>query len=296
MTKFLNATIGVTGASGHLGRRVVELLLEAGASHVVAITRDPRKLADLAARAVEIRQGAFGDAAALAPAFAGVDRLLIISTDTLEGRAQLHISAIDAAEQAGVGHIVYTSLTSPYPDPTNLIADSHFWTEARLANGKATWSILRNNMYADYLVPGAQQAVATGTLFHAAGAGRRAFVTREDCAAAAVGALLGAEGRKIFDVCGPVALSGDDLAAVFSAISGKAIRAQSIDGAALAAGLAQGGVPAEMAGVLVRFDTDAAKGYLGIVSDAVEQLTGRPPQPISIVLTGALASHAASAA
>jgi len=284
MTKFLNATLAVTGASGHLGRRVVELLLEAGATRIVAITRDPSKLADFAARGVDVRKASFDDTASLPAAFAGVERLLLISTDALEIRTTQQGAAIDAAEKAGVKHIAYTGLPSPYPDPTALVPNSHFWTEARLIRSSVDWSFLRNNLYADYQIPAAQHAIESGTMFHATGQGSRAFVTREDCAAAAAGALLSGEGKRIFNISGPEALTADQLAAVFADISGKPVRAQNLPGDALAGGLVKAGVPEGMAGVLVRFDTDAAKGYLGIVTSDVEELTGRPPQSIAAFL------------
>jgi NAD(P)H dehydrogenase (quinone) len=296
MYQFQNSTLAVTGASGHLGRRAVELLLESGAGHVVAITRDPARLADLARRGVDVRAGSFDDIASLPAAFAGVERLLIVSTDalTIPGqRTAQHVGAIDAAQQAGVRHIAYTSLTSPYPDPGNGLADSHFWTEVRLASSGLGWSILRNNLYADYLIPSAQHAIATGTLFHAAGSGRRAYVTREDCAAAAAHALLAAEGRRIYDVTGPEALSGDDLAAIYSRISGKPVVAVAVPGASFKAGLVQAGVPEGLADVLTRFETDAAKGYLGIAGDAVETLTGRAPQSVETFLGANQAALAA---
>lgn len=280
MSDFSNSTLGVTGAAGHLGRAVITHLLARGAKHVVAITRDPAKLSDLGTR-VEIRAGDFNDPASLAKAFAGIDRLLIISTDGLDTRTGQHVAAIDAAETAGVKHIAYTGLTSPYPDPTGLVPDSHFWTEARLTRSPLTWSILRNNQYTDYLVPGAQQAIASGQLFHAAGNGRRAYVTREDCAAAAAGALLTAEGKRVFDIGGPEALSGDDLAALFADASGRPVTAVSVPAAGLIAGLSQAGVPAELATILTRFDTDAGKGYLAILSGDVEELTGKAPESVA---------------
>lgn len=280
MTKFLNSTLGVTGASGHLGRRVVELLVAAGAKKIVATTRDPGKLADLAGRGVDVRRASFDEPGSLAAAFAGIDRLLLISTDDVATRLPHQIAAIDAAEAAGIGHIAYTGVTSPYPDPAAFVPDSHFWTEARLIAGGTDWSFLRNNLYADYQIPVAQHAIASGVLYHAAQAGRRAFVTREDCAAAAAGALLKVDGKRIFDVSGPEALSADDLAGIFARLAGKAVEARNIPAAALKAGLVEAGVPAAMASVLERFDSDAAEGRLGVVTGAVEELTGRRPQSL----------------
>lgn len=283
MSDFSSSTLGVTGAAGHLGRAVIANLLARGAKRVVAITRDPAKLRDLPSP-VEVRAGDFNDPASLLGAFAGIDRLLIVSTDDFSDRAGQHVRAIDAAEKAGVKHLAYTSIASPYPDPSSIASDSHFWTEARLIASPLTWSILRNNLYADYLLPTAQHAIATGQHFHAAGNGRRAYVTREDCAAAAAGALLTAEGRRIFDVSGPEALSGDDLAALFASLAGRPVSAQNVPSDALIAGLKQGGLPEAMAGLLTRFDTDAAKGYLGVVTNAVAELTGRPPESVASFL------------
>jgi len=282
MPKFSNATIAVSGANGHLGRRTIELLLDGGASHVVALTRDAARLADLAARGVDIRVASFDEPAGFAKALSGVERLLMISTNDLARRTAQQVGAVDAAVAAGVQHIAYTSVTSPYPDssPGGYIPDSHFWTEVRIAASGRDFSLLRNNLYTDFQIPAAQHAIATGTLFHATGTGTRAFVTREDCAAAAAGALLESEGRQVYDISGPEALSAEDLAALFSRFSGKPVAAQAVSGADLAAGLTAGGVPAEMAGVLARFETDTAKGLLGIVSDAVEKLTGRGPQSV----------------
>jgi NAD(P)H dehydrogenase (quinone) len=281
MTKFSNAVLGVTGASGHLGQRTIQLLLDGGAQHIIALTRRPEKLSGLAGRGIEVRQASFDDPAGLPAAFAGIERLLLVSTDALETRTAQQTAAVDAAVAAGVSHLLYTSVTSPYPDAAAMVPNSHFWTEIRIAASGRDFSILRNNQYTDYLIPGAQHAIATGTLVHAGGGGRRAYVTREDCAAAAAGALLGATGKRIFDISGPEAVSGDDLAALCSRLSGKPVAAQAVPGGSLVAGLEAAGVPAEMAAVLARFDTDAAKGYLGIVTSHVEELTGHASQSVA---------------
>ena len=124
-----------------------------------------------------------------------------------------------------------------------------------------------------------------GELFHSAGSGRRAFVTREDCAAAAVGALLEAEGRRVFDISGPEALSDDDLAALYAGFAKRPVKAISVPADGLIAGLTGGGVPAGMAAVLARFDTDTAKGYLGIVTGHFAELTGREPESVGNFLS-----------
>ncbi|MEO7911055.1 MAG: NAD(P)H-binding protein, partial [Roseiflexaceae bacterium] len=118
MTEDNRRTLLVTGASGQLGQRVIELLIEANAGHIIAATRTPEKLAHLAARDVEVRQADFDDPSSLAAAFAGVERLLLISTDVVDGtdrRIVQHRNAVSAAAQAGVTHVVYTSLINPEP-------------------------------------------------------------------------------------------------------------------------------------------------------------------------------------
>jgi NAD(P)H dehydrogenase (quinone) len=177
---------------------------------------------------------------------------------------------------------MYTGITSPYPDsnPNAIIPNSHYWTEVRIAASGVDFSFLRNNLYTDYQIPSARQAIASGILYHSAGTGRRAYVTREDCAAAAAAALLSAEGKHVYDIGGPEALSGDDLAAIFSEISGKPVKAVSIPPDALVDGMVKAGMPAEFGGIMARFDVDASKGHLAIVSGDVERLTGKKPRSV----------------
>jgi NAD(P)H dehydrogenase (quinone) len=280
---FVNATIGITGASGNLGRHVLRQLSAAGARRVIGLTRDPDRFPEKLPDGVELRRATFDDPATLPAAFAGIERLLIVSVDKLAGRGELQRAAVDAAVKAGVGHLLYTGVTSPYPDsdPAALVPDSHYWTEARIAERGVGFSFLRNNLYTDFLIPGAQAAIASGTLYHAAGAGGRAYITREDCALAAAAALLNAEGRKVYDIGGPEAVTSDDLAALLTRISGKPVKAVNVPAEGFAAGLVQAGVPREMAAVLARFDVDAAKGRLAVVSGDFEKLTGRKPRSVA---------------
>jgi NAD(P)H dehydrogenase (quinone) len=278
----------VTGASGQLGRRVVELLLEAGVPNVAAASRDPSKLADLAARGVETRRVDFDDPASLAEAFAGVDRLLLISTDSLGEpghRIGQHRRAIAAAEAAKVKHVVYTSAPGVRPQAGGGVIDDHFWTEqALVASPLLTWTILRHNLYADLLLMGAGQAVASGALYSATAGAGRAYVTREDCARADAAALVEGEGRRILDVSGPAAVTQDEIAALFARISGKPVTHHALSPDALRQGLLAAGLPPFMAGVLVDFDVSASEGQHAIVTDVVETLTGKPPTSVAAFL------------
>ena len=141
----------VTGASGHLGRQVVELLLETHSGTIIAVTRTPEKLADLSRRGVIVLQADFDDPASLVQAFQGVDRLLLISTDALDApgrRINQHRNAIKAAEQAGVKHVVYTSLMNPGPDSPVFLAPDHSTTEEALKESKEKINSLTNDLIA----------------------------------------------------------------------------------------------------------------------------------------------------
>lgn len=283
---FLNDRLLVTGAGGQLGRRVAELLLEAGAPHVIATTRDPARLADLAARGVEVRAADFDDPASLQAAFAGVDRLLLVSTDALDRpgrRLAQQRAAVAAAAAAGVNHLAYTSAPAARPQAQGL--DDHFWTEAAIiAEPSLTWTILRHHIYAEVILMGAGHALAEGVLHTATGGRGRAYVTREDCARADAAALLGAEGRQILEVSGPEAITQDQLAALLAKVAGRPLVHQDVPLDALRAGLAGAGLPPLLVELLATFDHDAAEGRHAVVTDTVERLTGRAPATVASFL------------
>ncbi len=263
-----------------------------GARHIVAVTRDPSKLADL--EGVDVRQGDFSDPASLDIAFKGIERLLVISTDDIAvpgGRIRQHVAAIDAAERAGASYVAYTSITSPHPSDTALVSNDHFWTEARMMQLKTDWTLLRNNIYIDYLdIP---RITTSGQLVNAVGDGRKALVTRDDCAAAAAGALLTATGTTIEDISGPAALSQQDIASTIAKIYGTPVAVVGITGEALVAGMMQACLPEMLARTFAAFDTDAIGGAFGITSDAVARLAGRPPKSLEAFLAGNLKPTAA---
>jgi NAD(P)H dehydrogenase (quinone) len=284
MTTTHQQTLLVTGASGHLGRRVIELLLEANAGHVIATSRSPEKLADLAARGVEVRQADFDDPSSLAAAFAGADRLLLISTDALDGtdrRQVQHRNAVEAAEQAGVKHVIYTSLTRPEPGSPIAIAPDHYATEQALAASSLGWTLLRNNVYTDMFLMSLPHAVATGQLVAATGTGGAGYVTREDCARAAAAALAAQDsGRTTLDITGPAVVTHAELAQILSAITERPVTYVAVPPEAMVAGMVAAGLPEPVAKVYVTFDVAIAQGALAVASSAVADLTGRAPQSV----------------
>jgi NAD(P)H dehydrogenase (quinone) len=283
-----NSTLLVTGAGGQLGRRVVEQLAQAKPGKLIAATRNPDKLADLARQGVEVRKADFDDPASLNAAFKGVDRLLLISTDELATpgkRLAQHRAAIAAAEKAGVKHVVYTSAPAPHPTAESSLIADHFWTEQALIAGKLDWTILRDNIYADMLMMGLPHAVATGQLFTATGKGGRNYVTREDCARTAAAALLSATGKQILDVNGPAPVTQDEIAAVASELTGKKIVHIAVSPDDLRKGLAGAGLPPFLIEALVDFDIDASRGYHAANAPTVKALTGREPTSVRAFLT-----------
>jgi NAD(P)H dehydrogenase (quinone) len=278
-------TIAVTGASGHLGRRVAELLLDRG-ERPVLLSRNPSALDDLAARGAEVRHGDFADRAGLEAALGGVDRLLMISLDVVgEKRIALQAAAVEAARAAGVRHVLYTSLPRPDADNPALVAADHRATEEALLAGGMAWTFLRNNIYAEFQVATAAQAVATGTLVTNNGAGAVAYVSREDCAAAAA-AVLASEGHEnaAYDITGPEAVDADGLAALAAEIGGKPVEVVRLDDDAFAEGLTAAGLPAEVVRLVVSFGASARGGWADAASTAVRDLTGREPASLRDVL------------
>jgi NAD(P)H dehydrogenase (quinone) len=273
----------VTGASGHLGRRVLELLLASGtpASSVIATTRTPDGLAALAARGVEVRAASFDESSSLGAAFRGAERALIISTDAVDvpgRRIAQQRAAIRAAREAGVRHVVYTSLTNPGPESLVSIAPDHHATEVTIAELFPSHAILRNNLYTDYLLGSLPHAVRAGRIANSFGDGGVSYVTRDDCARAAAAALASDfEGRAVHDITGPRVVTQAELAAIVSELCGRPVTYQALDAEASRRGLAQAGLPEPIAALLVSFERSGAGGQLAVASDAVSRLTGAPP-------------------
>lgn len=282
----ITVTIGITGASGELGRLTAEIVLRTvDPREVVLVTRRPERLADLAARGAEVRQADFTDEATLVPAFTGVDKLLLVSTDAVGQRLDQHRAAVAAAAQAGVGHVVYTSFPGPSPDNPAEVVPDHAGTEQTLRDSGMRWTMLRNNLYAHMQVPVLEQAVSAGRLVTNAGSGAVAYVTREDCAAVAA-AVLTQDGHEdtLYDVTGPSALTAADLAAVAGEDTRDEVELVQVDDESFAAGLRQAGLPDKVAALLTSFGTSARRGFLSTTSTVVADLTGRGPTSLADVL------------
>ena len=280
---FADKQLLVTGASGNLGRAVVAELRRLGAKKVIAASRTPGKHRELAALDVEEREADFDRPETLQTAFQSVERLLLISTDSLHApdvRIKQHRAAIQAAVSAGVEHVVYTSIPNAHPTEGPSIPDDHFWTEVALFESGLDWTILRNNLYAEVILRFAQFAFKTGKLVSATQSRGRSYVTREDCARTAAAALLNATGKAIFDVTGPAPVTHEEIASILSRLSGKSIQHVNVTPNEVEKGLVAAGIPQFAARSVRELDEETARGYQAIVTPTVTNLTGKVPMPV----------------
>jgi NAD(P)H dehydrogenase (quinone) len=271
-------SIAISGASGKLGRLVVQSLRRITDQPLVLLSRTPDALAGVSSY-VEPRSADFDVAAGLAEAMAGIDRLVLISSNVLEPngrRERQHRAAIDAAVAAGVRHIVYTSFLKADSSPLAAMTADHAATESMLANSRIGYSILRNAFYDDLAQQFLERADAGGRFFHAVGACGVAYVSRLQCAeAAAVAVSDGFWGRRALDITGPEAITMPELAARASACRGRPYTAVPVSKPELVEHMMAASVPPESAALLAWLDDGLANGAGEPASLDFERLTGR---------------------
>ncbi|WP_294310802.1 SDR family oxidoreductase [uncultured Sphingomonas sp.] len=272
-------TIAVTGATGQLGRLIIESLKsKVAADGIVALVRSPEKAGDLG---VEARAFDYSRADQLAPALAGVDTLMLVSSSEIGQRAVQHRNVIEAAKQAGVGRIVYTSVLHADTSPLDLAAE-HRETEAALAEAGIPTTILRNGWYSENYAGSIQGALMSGALVGSAGEGRVSSAARADYAEAAATVLTSAghEG-KTYELAGDVAWTLPNLAAEISLQTGRDIPYKDLPEADYAAVLKGAGVPEGFAHAIAGWDVAASKGALFDDGHQLSALIGRPTTPLA---------------
>lgn len=279
--------IGVSGASGKLGKAVVaELANHASGHRIVAISRTPPTVSG----GDEARLGDYDRPETLTVAYEGLDRLLLIPTSDLRPgrRAAQNVAAIDAAVNAGVKHVVFLSGAG-----TRTVEEPHIWAsyyaaEQRLIKTAPAWSLLRMNYYAESLADEAKASLGHGAIT-GLGENRVAFVSRNDIAAAAAGLLTG-EGHEgaIYNLTGPQSLSGAERADVISEVTGKPLAFAVLPEETLRVGLAGAGLPAEVVDTVLSIQKTFLTGGYDIVTGDIEHLSGRKPRSLEDVLTGLL--------
>lgn len=281
-------TYAVTGATGKLGRLVLdELLAKADPGDVVALARDPGALADYAAKGVQVRQADYDDPASLDAALAGVDRVLMISGNAVGQRERQHGAVIDAAKKAGVGYLAYTSVLNAQ-DSKLLLAAEHVLTENLLARSGLNYDVLRMPWYSENYTGALAPAIAQGAIYGATGDGRLSTATRADLAGGAVGALLGSEGGKIYEFAGDQSWSMAEFAEEVGRQAGKPVAYVNQSEADYARTLEGAGLPPPAAGFLASTSYLAGFGELHSESKDLSTLSGRPTTPISATIAEAL--------
>lgn len=284
--------IVVTGASGQLGRLVIDRLLQTiPASEIIAAVRSPEKAADLAAKGVQVRQADYAQPATLDGAFAGAKKILLISSSEVGQRVAQHQAVIDAAKRAGVELLAYTSVL--HADTSLLgLAEEHRQTEVALAASGVPGVVLRNGWYHENYTAGIAGDLAHGAHFGSAGDGRISSAARADYADAAVAVLTSGDDQvgRVYELAGDASYSLTEFAAEVSRQSGKPVVYTDLPEAAYKAALLQAGLPAFVAELLANSDAAAAKGALFDDGRQLSKLLGRPTTPLAVSVAAALQS------
>jgi NAD(P)H dehydrogenase (quinone) len=271
----------VTGATGKFGTKVMEILLKTvPASELAVSVRNPEKAEALRAQGVDVRQGDFDHPETLDAAFAGIDRLLLISADgDNETRIRQHANAVAAAERAGVSFIAYTSLANAQASK-NLFAPTHQATEAAILETGIAYSFLRNNWYLENEISGIQGVLAGAPWLTSAADGKVGWALQQDYAEAAAAVLAG-EGHEntVYELSGKP-LTQEELAAALGDVLGKEVTVQQVDDAAYAEIMVGAGVPDFVVPILVEIQKSIHVGSLDVESNDFEKLLGRPATPI----------------
>jgi len=284
--------IAVTGATGQLGRIVIDALLKkVPAGEIVAAVRTPAKAADLAALGVIVRQADYGQPETLEAAFAGVDKLLLISGSEVGQREAQHKAVIEAARAAGVGFIAYTSLLHADTSPLGLGVE-HRATEALLKASGIPFALLRNGWYSENYAASIPPALAHHAFIGAAGEGRIASAARQDYAEAAAEVMTREDqAGKVYELAGDDSYTLAQFAAEIAAQSGEKVDYVNISQSEFAAALKNAGLPEGLAEMLADSDAGAEKGGLFDDSRQLSQLIGRPTTTWQAVIRAALANR-----
>lgn len=272
----------VTGATGKLGSKIVETLLKKVPVNQLAVSvRNPEKAEGLRDRGVDVRKGDFDYPETLDGAFAGVDRLLIISADgDNETRIRQHANAIAAAERAGVKFIAYTSISNA-KESENILAPTHKATEEAIMKTGIPYSFLRNNWYLENEIPSIQGVLAGAPWVTSAGNGKVGWALQQDYADAAVAVLTGnGHENTIYELSGKL-LTQEEIVSALGNVLGKEVSLQQVDDNTYADIMKGAGVPDFLIPFLVEIQAGIRKGTLEVESNDFEKLLGRPATPIS---------------
>jgi NAD(P)H dehydrogenase (quinone) len=278
----------VTGASGQLGRLVIDNLLDTTpAKQIVAAVRSPEKVADLAEKGVQIRQSDYNDLDSLIATMQGVEKVLLVSSSEVGQRTAQHSNVINAAKQANVSLIAYTSILNADTSPL-ILAKEHVATENMLAESGVPYVLLRNGWYSENYTMGLATALEYGVV-GCAGDGKLSTAARADYAAAAAAVLVkDGQAGKVYELAGDNAFTLSEYAAAISKVSGKTVAYQNVPEAEFTKILVGAGLPEGFAAVLADSEAGASKGGLFSDSKDLSTLIGRPTTSIEDSIKAAL--------
>lgn len=289
----------VTGATGHLGEAVVNFLLKkTSPGNIAALVRDTnsQKAKSFEVKGVDVRKGDYNDYASLVNAFKDIDKLYFVSGNDMPNRNEQHKHVVDAAKEAGVKHVFYTSIprkNETASSPIAMINDSHIRTEELLRASGLNYTLLKHNIYMDMLpIFLGDKLLETGVAYFPAGEGKVGFALRNDMAELAAALLIGDDHEnKSYDVTNDKAVSFSDIASSVSKASGKAIKYVSPSKEEFIQTLSDAGVPAHFAGMFAGFGEGFKQGELDQTNDLIERVLGRKPVSVHEFLTQVYSSN-----
>ena len=270
--------IAITGATGQLGELIIQALLtHIPADNIVALVRNKTKALKLKQQNIELRHFDYDSLETLAPALIGIDKLLLISANEIGRRTAQHQAVIEAAKNAKVPYIAYTSLLRANTSSLGL-AQEHRETEALIQASGLTYTFLRNNWYSENYIAGVVQNAASGQLFSAATDGKISSASRTDYAEAAAIVLASTNhDNKTYELAGSENFTKLDLAKFIEKASGKKVSRIELSASDLTHGLQQAGLPETLISVIVDADIQTVEGAMYSESKDLEQLIGHKP-------------------
>ncbi|WP_430406954.1 SDR family oxidoreductase [Fluviicola sp.] len=279
----------VTGATGNLGKATVEFLVKKiPAKDIAVLVRDSNKANDLKALGVEVRVGDYHDKDSLVKAFQGVEKVLLISSNDFNDRLGQQKRAVDAAKEAGVKHLLYTSVSMQNIEKSALkpLMGEHYDTEKYILDSGLTYTFLRDNLYADVIPMFVGEHVLETGINFPAGNGRVPFTLRTEMAEAFANVLsTSGHENKTYEISNVESYSYQDVADALSAHSGKTVAYNDVSVADFSKALAEVGVPEAMIGFSIGFATATKEGDFDIPNNHLEQLLGRKPSSLNQIVS-----------
>jgi NAD(P)H dehydrogenase (quinone) len=281
----------VTGATGQLGGRIVDRLVarlgtQVARNSLAVSVRDPAKAEAFTKRGITVHTGNFDEPQALQETFAGVDRLVLVSTDgPKEERVRQHRNAIEAAKAAGVKHVIYTSFLDAGPDSPADFAAVHYATERDLRASGLKFTLIRNALYADFLPMTLGNALESGVFYVSAGSGKASFVSRDDLADAIAAAAVAPQlAKDVYELTGQAAYTYAEVAAAVARATRKPVRYEAVSEDVYAKALEGYGVPVWLARSLANMYTAVAAGKFAKLSNDFALLTGHLPKSLDCLV------------